>query len=307
MNNIIYKIKNKIFKISKESLKLKRPSYQELKEFENFKKSDNNKLALGFSAGRSGQNWFSKIFNSHNNWIGTCERFADFEAFYRYLTYYNLPINRDEFFRLIKLSSKRDMAKYQNTFITSSYLCFGVKELTKEIEPNYIFFNIRDPIRSVESLHKKGWYLNFENTKITKSPLIDISHSQYRSFSRIIPKDKFLDDWLSLSRIGKITWFWSTVNKAIQNDFDEIKNTEKYFIKLKDVDQNYDFYERLVEKFNFENKMSKKQFYNVINKASNKGSDDKHLYKNWSSLEKKEFENIINEIFPHYEEIKTNI
>ena len=44
----------------------------------------------------------------------------------------------------------------------------------------------------------------------------------------------------------------------------------------------------------------------VINKASNKGSIDKHLYKNWSDLEKKEFENIINEIFPNYDEIKTN-
>ncbi len=306
MKNLIYKIKNKIFKISKEATKLKRPSYQELREFQNFEKRENNKLALGFSAGRSGQNWFSKIFNSHSNWIGTCERFADYEAFYRYLTYYNLPINKDEFFELIKLSSKRDMAKYQNTFISSSYLCFGVKELTQKIKPDFIFFNIRDPMRSVESLHKKGWYLNYENNKIIKSPLIDISHSQYRSFSRIIPKDEFLDKWSSLTRIGKIAWFWSTVNKAIRDDFNEIKNTKKYFIKLKDVDQNYDYYEKLSEEFNFENKMTKKQFYNVINKASNKGSIDKHLYKNWSDLEKKEFENIINEIFPNYDEIKTN-
>ena len=83
MNNIIYKIKNNLFKISNEANKIKRPSYEELLKYQNFNKNDNNKLALGFGAGRSGQNWFSRIFNSHPNWIGTCERFADFEAFWQ--------------------------------------------------------------------------------------------------------------------------------------------------------------------------------------------------------------------------------
>ena len=53
--------------------------------------------------------------------------------------------------------------------------------------------------------------------------------------------------------------------------------------------------------------MSKKKFYNVINKAPNKGPEDKYRYKDWSNLEKKEFENITDKIFPHYNDIKTNI
>ena len=307
MNNIIYKIKNNLFKISSEANKIKRPSYEELLKYQNFNKNDNNKLALGFGAGRSGQNWFSKIFNSHPNWIGTCERFADFEVFFRYVSYYDLKIDKNEFFRLIKLCSNRDMAKHQNSFISSPYLSFGVKELTDKLNPNYIFFNIRDPIRCIESLHKKGWYLYYDDKKKIRSPLFDISDSQYRSFSRIIPKGEFLEKWLSLSRVGKITWFWSTINKAIKDDFDKIQNIQKYYVKLSDIDQNFEAYQNLVKKFNFEKVMTKKQFLNVINKASNKGHSDKYLYKNWSNLEKKEFENIINEIFPHYDKIKTNI
>ena len=73
------------------------------------------------------------------------------------------------------------------------------------------------------------------------------------------------------------------------------------------MDQNFDRYQNLVNKFKFKNIMTKKQFYNVINKASNKGQNDKYRYKDWSNLEKLEFENIINEIFPHYDEIITNI
>ncbi len=307
MNNLIYLIKNRFFRISREAAKLKRPNYEELIKYQNFKINDNNKFALSFAAGRSGQNWFSKIFNSHSNWVGTCERFADYEAFYRYVSYYNLPIYKDEFFRLIELAVKRDMAKYQNSFISSPYLSFGVEELAKKLKPNYIFFNIRNPIQTVESLHKKGWYLNYDNKKNYKSPLIDISGDQYRSFSRIIPNGVFLEKWLSLSRVGKITWFWSTVNKAILDDFNKIKNIDKFFIRLEDIHENYNSYEILSKKFNFENKMTKNQFYNVINKAPNKGSNNKYLYKNWSDIEKNEFKNIISEIFPYYDEIKTNI
>ena len=47
--------------------------------------------------------------------------------------------------------------------ISSPYLSFGVEELTRQLKPNYIFFNLRNPIQTVESFLKKGWYLNFNN------------------------------------------------------------------------------------------------------------------------------------------------
>ena len=307
MNNFFYKIKNRLFDFSNEAKKLKRPTYNELIKYQNFHRKDNNVLALSFGAGRSGQNWFSKIFNSHPNWVGTCERFADYEAFYRYICYYNLPISKNGFIDLIELSSKRDMAKYQNSFISSPYLSFGVGELTNKLKPNSIFFNIRNPIKTVESLYNKGWYQNLNSQKEINSPLIDITDSQYRSFSRIIPKGEYLKEWLSLSRIGKITWFWSTVNKTIYDDFNNIQNIDKFFVKLEDVNQNYDIYERLSKRFNFNNKMSERQFYKVLDKSPNNDTKLSHVYKNWNNVEKKEFENIINSTFPHYDKISTNI
>jgi len=307
VNNFFYKIKNRLFDFSNEAKKLKRPTYNELIKYQNFQREDNNILALSFGAGRSGQNWFSKIFNSHPNWVGTCERFADYEAFYRFICYYNLPISKNGFIDLIELSSKRDMAKYQNSFISSPYLSFGVGELTNKLKPNSIFFNIRNPIKTVESLYNKGWYQNLNSQKEINSPLIDITDSQYRSFSRIIPKGEYLKEWLSLSRIGKITWFWSTVNKTIYDDFNNIQNIDKFFVKLEDVNQNYDIYERLSKRFNFNNKMSERQFYKVLDKTPNNDTKLSHVYKNWNNVEKKEFENIINSTFPHYDKISTNI
>ena len=42
-------------------------------------------------------------------------------------------LRQNEFFRLIELCSNRDMAKYQNSFISSTYLSFGVKELIDKL------------------------------------------------------------------------------------------------------------------------------------------------------------------------------
>lgn len=308
MKNLAYKLKNFLFKFTKESRKFKRPSYTELRLYKEFIKTHKNKLILSFGAGRSGQNWFSKIFNSHDNWIGSSERFADYEAFYRYITYYNLPVNKKGFFDLIELSANRDMSLYQNSFIASPYWSFGMEEITNKIKPDFIMYNIRSPIKTIESFYKKGWYKDLEIHNIKDSPIIDITNNQYRSFSRIIPRKKeYINEWYNLTRIGKITWFWCEINKSLYFDFNNKINTNKFIIKLKDVDQNYDAYLKLSEKFNFQPIMKKKQFLDIINKAPNKGSMNKHFYKNWSKTEKKEFENIIRENFPFYDTMKTNL
>lgn len=305
MKTLIYKIKNKLFYISKEGKKIKKPSYEDLVEYKNFTKSENNKFALSFGAGRSGQNWFTKIFNNHSNWIGTCERFADYEAFYRYISFYNLPVNKEGIFKLFELASKRDMAKFQNTFIASPYLSFGVRELFQRLNPDYLFFHLRNPIQSVQSLYMKNWYQNSHNFELNV-PLIDFSVGLHRSLSRIVPNNEFLKEWPQLSRIGKITWFWAIINKAIYDDFNQIEDAEKFYVKLEDVNQNYDVYEILSDKFNFENKLIKREFNNIINKAPNKGPSIKYEYSEWNNIEKKEFENIIERFFPFYDSIKTN-
>ncbi len=307
MKNLLYKFKSNIFKYSLEAKKYKRPTYNELIKYQNFTRTKNNKLFLSFGSGRCGMNWFSKLFNSHKNWIGSAERFADYEAFYRFITYYKLPISKVSFFDLLKLSYKRDMALFQNSFISSPYWSVGVNEVTNKLKPDCIFFNIRNPINTIESFYGKGWYLHSNENKDINSPNIEISESLYRSFSRIIPNDDYHNEWKSLTRIGKIAWYWCTINKFIYSDFKNINNIKKYNIKLEDVDQNYEFYEKISEKFDLKTKMKKNKFLDVINKAPNKSGNLKYFYKDWNQNEKNEFEKIIDNFFPHYEEIKTDI
>ena len=306
--NLIYKIKNKLFRFSREAEKLKKPKYNELLKYKLYILKPTNNFILSFGAGRCGQNWFAKLFNSHPNWIGTCERFPDFEAFYRYINFYNLPINKENFFRFFELVRNRDLAKYQNTLIASPYFAYGVEELNSKLNPKYLIFNLRNPINSVESFYRKGWFLDYETNKekAFKKPFINTSNNLTRSFSRIIPSDEFFDEWIHLSRIGKITWFWANTNRCIFESLNKINNIEKLFFKLEDIDRNYDFYKHISKKFNFEQKLTKYKFYNVINKAPNKGPSDKYRYKDWNNNEKKEFQSIIDKFFPHYDNIRSN-
>ena len=153
------------------------------------------------------------------------------------------------------------MSLYQNSFIASPYWSFGMEEITNKIKPDFIMYNIRSPIKTIESFYKKSWYKNLEIHNIKDSPIIDITNNQYRSFSRIIPRKKeYINEWCNLTRIGKITWFWCEINKSLYFDFNNKINTNKFIIKLKDVDQNYDAYLKLSEKFNFQPIMKKTIF-----------------------------------------------
>jgi hypothetical protein len=67
-----------------------------------------------------------------------------------------------------------------------------------------------------------------------------------RAFSRIVPNRGIFNEWLKLTRVGKITWFWAITNKEIFDSFNKIENTNKLFLKLEDIDQNYDFYQNII-------------------------------------------------------------
>ena len=49
MSTLIYKIKNKIFRLSKEASKIKRPSYEELAQYKTCNYSDDSKFILSFN------------------------------------------------------------------------------------------------------------------------------------------------------------------------------------------------------------------------------------------------------------------
>jgi hypothetical protein len=303
MQRILNKIYQYKYNHSKEGLKLKKPTYDMLMEYNNKDYKADSRKIISFGAGRSGQNWLSKIFNAHDSWIGTNERFNDYEAFYRYIMHYNLPIDKESIYKLLELSVKYDQYKYGNSFVASPYFSFGMKELCDRLNPTDIFYNIREPISTIESFYLKGFYDSKYILSNDKLPTIDIKTGVYRGMSRIIPNDNFLEEWLTLTRIGKITWFWAYSNKILHESFQNMSLQSKYLLKLEDI-SNYNFYDFLDNKYNFEDKLTKKQFNNIVNNTPNKSTGKKYKYKDWTELEKKEYEYVIDKFFSSYDDIR---
>jgi hypothetical protein len=276
--------------------------YQSLMKARPPKSRDNHKLIFCFNPGRSGTRWFSNIFNAHENWIGTCERFGQYESFVRYCTWYNLNVDLEGTFKLLEQGIYRDFDKHQNSMIVSPFFNFIIPKMIRRYRPDYVFFVYRNPIDTVCSFHERGFYrekvfslddtLNRATITIVNTPDIrSLSHT----FSRILPHKKpSFQEWNKLTRIGKCTWFWVTQMKAMQEAYFKIKkeSVKKRVYTLEEMNQNYSFYERLVKEFNLKPKLSKKDFLS-LKKITHPEKENIHSYSNWSNKERKEFHEII--------------
>lgn len=299
----VYQLKS-LYKLLEEMIVGKKHiDFESLMTAKKPKDPANHKLIFCFNPGRSGTRWLSNVFNAHENWVGTCERFGQYESFVRYCAWHNLNIDLEGAFKLFEQAIYKDFKKKQNSMIVSPFFNFIIPKMVKRYKPNYVFFVYRNPIDTVCSLHAKGLYSgktfssdnSLKKATITVSPALEI-RSLSDTFAYILPKGRHstLREWESLTRIGKCTWFWVVQMKALQKAYFDIKNTRKKVYRLEEMDQNYPFYEKLVKEHNLRPKMSKKEFLS-LKKLTHPENEKIHSYKNWSDKERKEFKKIIRE------------
>lgn len=268
---------------------------------------ENKQLILSFAAGRSGQRWTNKIFTSHQNCNGACERFPDFEAYYRFVTWNKLPIDLSGFYDLLEKASDYDWQNADISIHSSPYFAFGIEELTKKLKPDYLFFHLRKPEDVINSNYLKGWYagdfLHLEKDKVLGIQPLNLTYL-HRNLGRIYPKDDFWDEWTQLTQIGKISWYYTTLNTYLYEKFKKLTNTKQWFFKLSDIDQNYDYYRFLAQKFELSPLLSKKEYLLLKGKMKNKGAKRRNI-SDWTSQEKKEYERFVDPFMDIYNEIKT--
>ena len=74
-------------------------------------------------------------------------------------------------------------------------------------------------------------------------------NSIHHSFGRIIPNDDYIDEFIDLTRVGKISWLYNAVNMHIYKNLETIGDINKFVFKLEDADQNYEYYLQLIKIF----------------------------------------------------------
>ncbi len=207
------------------------------------------RLIMCFSMGRSGTRWLSKMFCSHRNCHGACDRFPEEESFFRYVTWYDLPVDVAGFIELQRKAVNHDWSRGDISFVASPYFAFGIPRIVKALKPTDLIFIMREPDAVACSLYAKGWYrhapMRVEVAGRAHGTQIDHVGMFHHNFSRILPKDRqSLDKFANASQLARIAWYCSTTALAINDavarkQYMELKgsmsNRGKRYVTLRDI------------------------------------------------------------------------
>lgn len=264
---------------------------------------EGKKAIFSFACGRSGQRWITKVFQLYDNCRGYCERFQADESFFRYVTYHGLPIDISGYFAIVEKSLHYDWSMADISVIASPYHCFGVSALLERFTPEVALANFRRADRVVASYLHKGFLgtvpLYSDFSKVPGSqPGADLHHY----FGRVTPSGEDFLPWSKLTAVGRISWFLTEAAKAIHADVAASSTPLRFMMRLEDLDDNYDAYQALAERFGLREKLSREMFLASKGSMGNISSK-KRTYKDWTGQEKKEFEKIIGPYIEIYESL----
>ncbi len=268
---------------------------------------ENKKHVITIGTGRCGMRWLCRFFSRHQNCVGSAERFIDYDAFYRWATWYGVDVDMAGYFELMRRAAFADLKEADITIYTGHYLTFTLAQACSELKPTHLIYMVRQPEAVVNSLYIKGWYKGdlFDHKSGTvPGPQPLMSPSIHRSLGRIMPKDEYYEEWLGLSRIGKIAWFYVMMNEAIQRQLPELTGVKVWTVKLSDLDQNYDYYNVLADEFDFSPRLSRSDFLAEKGKTNNQGKS-KRLPSDWSTTEREDFDNIVGPFQDNYTRLTT--
>lgn len=244
--------------------------------------------------------WMSKVFTSHQNCAGACERFPEYEAFYRYCQWHDLPIDAAPLHHIVQQAVYYDWADAQISYNASPYFSFGADELCDRILPDLVLFHFRNPEKIVNSLFVRNWYhtpLSWDTSTAVPGLQPEHLNNFYYNFVRPTPKGEAYEEWAQLTRIGQIAWYCSQVATSIDRVLANRPEVPRWHIRLEDVDQNYEFYCQMAHAVGLSPILSRRRFLSLKGNVGNAGTVTRGA-DTWSAEERRDFE---TQIAPYQE------
>ncbi len=253
-----------------------------------------NIIVFATGTGRCGTHLISKLLCLESNVASSHERNPLNEAFHRYCKWYKLPVDDEGFLSQKELEIKSDLLGHNISFEASSLLSMSIAPLYERFDSKFILL-LRRPELVVNSLLHKGenknvikWYeLPYYKKDLTLAPGYQ-SYTHFHHFlGRISPRGKSFKKWNALTRVGKLSWFWSTVNHEIIKQFSKIPNENYRIQKIEQMD--FRRYRELCQFLGFKSSISEVRFNaEITHRPTFKHKDDAII--KWADLEKREFE-----------------
>ena len=240
--------------------------------------------------GRNGTHFFSKvlevddsIFSVHLDTINHSEA----DSFIPYVIWYNLPIDLQPF-KEYRQKLIRFAANQKQLYCESNpYLSLIADKLVQWFDARIILV-VRNPVDVVNSHYVKGWYERIPPRSNTlNAPCFWPELNANRFFGRLMPIGEEYDQWIQLSRIGKIAWWWDTLNNKMLELVEQLPTDRYRIIKIENFD--YMAYRDLCQFIGKEYRLTQTAFDKIRRRPPGKGTAKKSA-SSWSPQEREDFQ-----------------
>jgi hypothetical protein len=262
-----------------------------MKEAKREKSSETVLFAIG--TGRCGTHFLYELFDAEQSVFSCHESDPVSETFHRFSKWYRLNIDPCNFIEK-KGDEINDALKEKDVFFESSaHLSLSVPELYKNFDAKFILL-VRNPVHVTCSYLDKGWYnKEIEICDEDAAPSFSGDMSFHHFLGRFRPKGSELVKWKKMTRVGKLAWYWSTINQFVIKNFEDIPNENIRIEKIEEL--NFDKYINLCKFINIETRIDREKFERIKNRKPG-SRRKKHTHKSWNKKQIKEFENEVREV-----------
>lgn len=257
-------------------------------------RSIGGRVAFAVGTGRCGTKFLYQVLKMEPDVAAHHERQPLGDAFHRYCQWYRLPIDQSGFYDYKDSGIRSDLVKHKLSFEASAYLSLSVLELHRRYDARFVLL-VRRPDRVVTSYLQKGWYgtpLLRADPRLAPGYQLDPEGLLPNApFSRIVP---FGDDdalqWHRYTIVGKIAWYWSTLNAAVVAQFQQLPAEAWQIVRLEDM--SFERYREVGRFFGIEMLVDEARYRRLAESRPNTLNPTRSVF-DWNPQECREFERMV--------------
>jgi hypothetical protein len=228
--------------------------------------------------GRCGTHLVAALFDHDETVVSRHEAHPLEDALHRYRAWNGLP--SDDAALVERKRRAIEAAGIAAYLEASAYLSLAVPTLRAAFGSRFLAL-ARDPVDTVNSLWVKGWY----DEGGPGQP--------HHVFSRLMPADGDLERWHSLTRIGKLAWYWRVLNERMLAELEPLPDGHRLLIRLEQLD--LDAYRRVAELADVAPRLTPAAFEAVLARRPGAGPVRRDA-SSWSRRERSEFRREVGDL-----------
>lgn len=161
------------------------------------------------------------------------------DSFQQYAKWYGLPVDQQPLIDARAYLIDAAHRAGNRYFESNPYLTLHLSDLHAALGMRCIVL-FRDPLKVVESHFNKGWYSHVPPDTLSSGlvPGYDYAlQNPNHFFGRFCPlDDEAREEWMQLTRVGKLAWMWHTVYTAILRQARELPDDAVVFARTESLD-----------------------------------------------------------------------